>query len=96
MFVCKSVGKQQVRKHRKKKISCKRRTYKIIITGDSHGRDCGLRLKYDLYNTFEVQGIINPRDGIMTVTNSTKEEVKNLTKKGVVVVWEGTKDVRTE
>jgi hypothetical protein len=94
MLVCKSLGNQEVGKYCKKKISFERMKHKIVIIGESHGRDCALRVKYDMDNTFEVQGIIKPRDGLMTVIKTSKEEVKNLTKKNVVVVWRGTKDVR--
>jgi hypothetical protein len=80
MLVCKSAGNQDVGKHRKKKTSSERRKRKIIIIEGSHGRDCGSKVKYDLDNTFEAQGIIKPGAALMAITKTAKE-VKNLTMK---------------
>jgi hypothetical protein len=62
----------------KKKMSSTRRKHNIIIIGDSHGRDCASRVKYELVNTFEVQGTIRPGAGLMTTKNAAKEDFKNL------------------
>jgi hypothetical protein len=43
MLICKSAGNQEVGKRHKKKTSSKMRKYEIIITGDSHGRDCAFK-----------------------------------------------------
>jgi hypothetical protein len=56
----------------------KRKRNKIIIFGDSHGRDCASKVKYDLVKTSEVQGTIKPGAGLMTTKNATKD-FKNLT-----------------
>jgi hypothetical protein len=50
-------------------------------------------VKYNLDNTFEVQGVIKPGADLMTVTKTAIEEVKKLSMDDVVVVWGGTKDV---
>jgi hypothetical protein len=92
-LVCKTTGNQDGGKHCNKKTSSIRRKHKIIISGDTHGRDCPPTVIYDLVNVFEVQRNIKARAGLMTITNTSKEEVKNLTKKEVVVVWGGTKEV---
>jgi hypothetical protein len=50
-------------------------------------------VKYDLDSTFEAQAVIKPGAHLLAITETTKEEVKNLTMKDVVVVQGGTKDV---
>jgi hypothetical protein len=50
-------------------------------------------VKYNLDNTFEVQGVIKPGADLMTITNTANEEVKKLSTDDVVVVCGGTKDV---
>jgi hypothetical protein len=63
---------------------------KIRITGNSHGRDCASKVKYDLNNTSEVKGVERPEAGLITITKTANEDIKNLTKKDGVVVWGGT------
>jgi hypothetical protein len=53
-------------------MSTERRKHKIITTGDSHGRDCASTMKYDLDNTFEVQGVIQPGADLMAITKNGK------------------------
>jgi hypothetical protein len=48
---------------------------------------------YELDNNFEFQGVIKPGADLITVTKTSKEDVKNLTNKDVAVEWGGTKDV---
>jgi hypothetical protein len=81
MLVCKSIWRQEAKKHQNKKISTKRRKHKIIIIGDNHRRDCASEVKYDLDNKFQVQGVIKPGTGLMTVTKQQKVDVKNLTER---------------
>jgi hypothetical protein len=86
-------GNQEVGKQCKKQTLSKKTKHKVLIIGDSHGRGCASKVKYNLENGFEVQGVIKPGAGLMEITSSVKEEVKHLTKKDVVIVWGGTKDV---
>jgi hypothetical protein len=79
MLVCRSIGKQEARKHHKKKTLTKRRKHQIITIGDSHRKNCASEVKYDLDNNFQVQGVVKPGTGLMTVTKQQKEDVKNLT-----------------
>jgi hypothetical protein len=64
----------------KKNISSLRRRHRIIIVGNSHGRDCASKVKCELDNIFEVQGVIKPGADLVTVTKTVKEEVKNVYK----------------
>jgi predicted phosphodiesterase len=77
----------------KKLTSAKKAKHKILVIGDSHGRESASKVKCNLENGFEVQGVINQGAGLTAITNSVKEEVKLLTKKAVVVVWGGTREV---
>jgi hypothetical protein len=65
--------------------------HNILIVGDSHGRGCTSKVKYNLDNGFEVQGVINPGAGLTAITSSVKEEVELLAKKDVV--WGGRREV---
>lgn len=70
------------------------RKQKVVVIGDSHARDCAsniiaIRKKKDL----EVCGYVNPGMCLNTIIHSGKEEIKNMTKKDVVVVWSGTNDI---
>jgi hypothetical protein len=82
------VGKQS-----KKQTSAKKKNHKILIIGDSHGRDCTSKVKYNLDSGFEVQGVIKPSASLTAITNSVNDEVKLLIKKGVLIVWGGTRDL---
>jgi hypothetical protein len=81
-----------VGKHCKKKTS-ERRKHKIVIIGDSHGKDHASKVKYDLDNTIVAQGVIKPGADLITITKTAEEEVKILTTKDAAVVCGGSKDV---
>jgi hypothetical protein len=79
-------GNQEVGKQSKKQTSAKKTNHKILIIGDSHGRECTSKVKYNLDNGFEVQGVIKPGASLTVITNSVNDKVKLLTKTDVVVV----------
>jgi hypothetical protein len=58
-------AKQAVSKQSKKLTSPKMAKHKIVITGGSHGRECASKVKFNLENDFEVQGVINPGADLM-------------------------------
>jgi len=65
---------------------------KIIILGDSHARGCASEVQHNLDNTFEIHGTVKPGanlEGIVSPTDATAD----LTKKDVVVIWGGTRDI---
>lgn len=78
---------------RSKKLTSAKRAKQDFNYRGRHGRVCASKVKCNLENCFEVQGVINPGAGLTAITNSVKEEVKLLTKKAVVVVWGGTREV---
>jgi hypothetical protein len=89
-----STGNQESKKPYKTLASLRKKRHRIVIIGDSHGRECASKISHNLYSDFEVQGIIKPNaDLIMAITNTVKEEIKLLTKNDVVVIWGGTRDV---
>jgi hypothetical protein len=65
-------GKQPVSKQSKKLTSAKMANHKIVIIGDSHGRKCASKVKFNLENDFEVQGVISPGAGLMEITKSER------------------------
>jgi hypothetical protein len=68
------IGNQRVDKQSQKLTSRKKMKQKILITGDSHGRECASNVKYNSENDFEVQGVINPGAGLNEITNSRKRD----------------------
>jgi hypothetical protein len=81
-------GNQGVGNSRNKKTAPEGGKNRIIISGDSHSRDCPSKVEFDLDNASEVQGVIMPGAAIVTITKTAKD-ITNFTKKDVVVVWEG-------
>ena len=66
---------------------------KIIILGDSHARGCSQEVIHNLDHNIEVQGIVKPGANIDTIVNTSTKDIEKLTKKDIVVVWGGTRDV---
>jgi predicted phosphodiesterase len=66
---------------------------KIIIIGDSHARGCSQEVKHNLDHRVEVQGIVKPGANIEVIVNTSTKNIGKLTKKDIVVVWGGTRDV---
>jgi hypothetical protein len=91
--VLNSAKKQIITKHDEKQTSLKKKKHKILIVGDSHGRECASKMIYNPDSDFEVQGIIKPSADLMTVTNTAEKEVKFLTQNDVIVVCGGKRDV---
>jgi hypothetical protein len=90
-----STGNQESKKPYTTQASLRKKRHKIVIIGDSHGRECASKISHNLDSDFEVQGIIKPNTNLMAITNTVKEEIKFLTKNDVVVIWGGTRDVGT-
>ena len=67
--------------------------HKILIIGDSHARGCATEMKAILNKDFEVQGFVYPGAGLKTITSTAKNDISKLSKKDVVIVWGGSKDV---
>ena len=67
--------------------------HKILIIGDSHARGCATEMKAILNTDFEVQGFVYPDAGLKTITSTAKNDISKLSKKDVVIVWGGSKDV---
>jgi RNase H-fold protein (predicted Holliday junction resolvase) len=76
----------------KKKPSNRSRS-KIIIIGDSHARGCSQEVKHNLDHSAEIQGIVKPGANIEVIVNTSTKSIEKLTKKDIVVVWGGTRDV---
>jgi hypothetical protein len=63
--------------------------HKVILTGDSHARECAAKISDYLGNSYEVTGYVNPTTGLEMITNSAKKEIHHMTQKDVVTVCEG-------
>ncbi|PNF23918.1 hypothetical protein B7P43_G12843 [Cryptotermes secundus] len=88
-----SAKNKMTRNYNTKVIPTKKKTHRILIIGDSHGRGCADEMMHNLNSDFEVQGIIKPGADLATITGTAKREVKLLTKKDVIIIWGGVRDV---
>jgi len=87
----KNEGRDKVQRAKHKHTEKK---HKIIVTSDSHIRGCAAEIKLNVDVGFEVQGLVNPGTGVNIITTSPKIDIQHLSKQDVVVVWEGSNDVR--
>jgi hypothetical protein len=70
-----------------------RKKHKVIIVGDSHARGCAAELSRNLGETSEITGYVKPGTGLETITNTAREEIGNLTKEDVILMWGGSNDI---
>ena len=66
---------------------------KIIILGESHTRGCAQEVQHNLGHDFTVQRIVKLGAHTEIIVNTSTKIMRKLTKKDVVVVWGGTRDV---
>jgi hypothetical protein len=66
---------------------------KIILLGDSHVWGCSEKLANLLGNSWSVVGIMKPNATLSAITSSINLKPEKLTKKYVVIVCGGTRDV---
>jgi hypothetical protein len=67
--------------------------HRIIVLGDSHVRGCSEKLANILGNAFSVIRITKLNAKVSVITNSTNLKAEKLSKKGVVIICGGTRDV---
>jgi hypothetical protein len=75
------------------KKSSNKKQNKIIILGDGHTRGCAQEVQHNLGRNFEVQRIVKLGANMEVIVNTSPNIIRKFTKKGVVVVWGGTRDV---
>jgi len=75
------------------KKTLKKKLNKIIILGDRHARGCAQEVQHNPGHDFEFQGIVKPGANTEIIVNTSTKITRKLTKKDVVVVWRGTRDV---
>lgn len=63
--------------------------HRVLITGDSHTRDCASNVKDNLNKNFRVSGYVKPGYDILTLTTFAKSVNQNLAKKNKVIVFGG-------
>jgi len=66
---------------------------KVILLGDSHIRGCSEKLADLLGNSYNVIGITKPNANVKAVTDSINLKTEQLTKKDVVILCGGTRDI---
>ena len=77
--------------HLQKTKSKKQR--KVILLGDSHIRGCAGKLADLLGNSYSVMGITKPNANTKGITDSLNLQTEKLTKKDVVILCSGTRDI---
>ena len=70
-----------------------KKVIKIIIIGDSHARGCAQELQHNLGQNSDVQGFVKPGATLQNIVNTSPETTGKLTKKDVIIVWGGTRDI---
>ena len=86
-------GQQLKSKGDYNKKSSNKKQNKIIILGDSHVRGCAQEVQHNLGHDFEVQGTVKLGANTEIIVNTSPNITRKLTKRDVVVVWGGTRDV---
>ena len=69
------------------------KTHKILITGESHVRNCAANVKSNIRDNPKVQGVVKAGAGADILVTSVKREIKSLSKNYVVVFCGGANDV---
>lgn len=78
--------------NKKPKMS-KRKTRRVLILSDSHGRGYSKELGSVLKENFEVTSIIKPNAKIKEVTSSVQELTKNFSEDDSIIILGGTNDI---
>ena len=86
-------SQQTKRKYKYNMETSSMKQNKIIIMGDSHARGCAQEVQHNLGCCFEVHGFVKPGANAQMIVNTSTKTMGKLTKKDVVVVWGGTRDV---
>jgi hypothetical protein len=85
---------QQTRVKARRKMDNPRNTRnKILFLGDSHVRGMAAKLQHNLDDEYSVQGQVKPSADLTAILASGVNDVKEFSKKDLVIVWGGTKDV---
>jgi hypothetical protein len=68
----------------------------VVIYGDSHTRGLSARLSTKLSNSFEVIGYTKPNCDLRMLFSNRNHDIAHLTKKNVLVLIMGVKDVTSD
>jgi len=66
---------------------------KVILLGDSHIRGCSEKLADLLGKSYSVIGVAKPNAHVRAITNSINLKTEKLTKKDIVILCGGTRDI---
>jgi hypothetical protein len=75
------------------KSSCMK-DHKVLIVGNSYGRNCAANVQTDIRGNFKVQGLVKPGTGTDILLNSANNDIMSLSKSDVLIVCGGANDVR--
>jgi lysophospholipase L1-like esterase len=67
--------------------------HKVLITGDSHARNCANLLQDNLRIDYKVSSFVKPGAQMNEIKNTASEELKPLKGDDLAVVWGGTNDI---
>ena len=63
-----------------------RKSHKILMTGDSHVRNCATEFQHNLGANYEVSSFVKTGAGMDAIVNTARDEIKNLRSEDVVVI----------
>ena len=67
--------------------------HKVILLGDSHIHGCSEKLADLLGNSYSVNGITKPNTNMRAITDSINPKAEKLTRKDIVILCGGTRDL---
>jgi hypothetical protein len=80
-------------KDRIKRIIYRTQDTSFIITGDSHATRMVAKLQHNLDDKWSIQGLVKPSANLAAILASGMKDIKDFSKKDVVIVWGVTKYV---
>jgi hypothetical protein len=66
-----------------------RKDHKVLIIGDCHTRLCATKVKAEIKDKYDVQGLVKPGARAGTLANTANSDITNLTKNDVVIFCGG-------
>ena len=72
---------------------CQQKKNTVIILGDSHTRGCASEVQHNLDHDYRTQGTVKPGANLEEIISPPRNIISKLTKKDIVVIWGGTRDI---
>jgi hypothetical protein len=71
--------------------SVKINKHKVLVIGDSHARKCAVKLRQNLYHSYEVSGFIKPGATTQEINKTAEDEISEIS--DVLILWVGANDI---